>query len=128
MASAPAAWRVSPEQQGALRLLTWAGLGHGTAQWQLQWACLHRGNLYLLPGEDADDGEAVCRNAWLGRRAALLSPEATGGAQHCVAIVKQGADLGRATQDSSSLVLRLESAEEVRIHGSFWPAYLGKIL
>lgn len=117
MAAAPAAWRLTPERQGTLRLLTWAGLGHGTAQWQSQWACLHRGALYLLPSQDAEDSEAAYQNAWLGRRAALLSPEAAGGAQHCVAIVKQGADLSKATQDSSSLVMRLESAEEVRFRG-----------
>ena len=116
VASAPAAWRLHPERCGPLHRLTWGGRGHGTAQWQPQWACLHLGNLYLLPSEYAEDSEAICHNTWLGRRAAVLTAEAPGAAQHCVAVMKQGADLARGSQDSSSLVIRLESAESVRNH------------
>lgn len=97
-----------------MRRLTWGGLGNSTAQWQPQWVCLFRGNLYFLPSEDATDSEAICQNAWLGRRAAALAPEMAAGIQHCVAIVKQGADVSKATQESSSSVLRFGTADEVR--------------
>lgn len=107
-------WRSAPERQGQTRRLTWGGLGNSTAQWVPQWACLYRGSVYSLPSRGAADSEAVCQNVWLGRRAVMLAPEVAGGIHHCVAVVKQGADVSKATQESASFVLRFNTADEVR--------------
>ena len=119
-ASPVPAWRTDPERQGPLLRLTWGGLANSTAQWRTCWTYLHRGKLYLLPSRDAAESEAICQNAWLGRRAAQLAPEAAGGIQHCVAIVKQGTDVSKAAQEGSSLVLRFDDATEVRSMGNTW--------
>lgn len=96
-----------------MRRLTWGGLGHATAQWQLQWAALHRGSLHLLPKQDAEDAEDETVNVWQGRRIAVLPPDMVGGAEHCIAIVEPG-ELAKAVHESSALVLQLGSEDEVR--------------
>ena len=113
MEAAPAPWRTNPDRQGNVRRLTWGGLGHATAQWQPQWAALHRGSLHLLPNQDADDADDEAVNVWQGRRIAVLAPDMVGGAEHCLAVVEPG-DLGKAVHESSALVLQLESEDEVR--------------
>ena len=118
------AWRTGPERQGQLRRLTWGGLANNTVQWRTHWAYLHRGKLYLLTRKGAADSEAICQNVWLGHRAVALAPEAAAGIQHCVAIVKQGADVSKVAQESSSLVLRFDNATEVRRLGNSWDSNL----
>ena len=95
-----------------MRRLTWGGLGHTTAQWQPQWAALHRGSLHLLPGQDADDSEDEVLNVWRERRIVPLPPDIVGGAEHCIGVVEPG-ELAKVVHESSALVLQLGSDDEV---------------
>ena len=50
-AMAKAIWRAQAEQEGAVRVLQWSGIGFATATWRNKFAVLHRGQLHILEGD-----------------------------------------------------------------------------
>ena len=63
-------WRISPDQTGPLRVLTWGGIARNTPQWPQRWASLYRGSLYLLEHSDAEE-PLESWNIWNGRYVAF---------------------------------------------------------
>lgn len=63
-------WRISPDQTGPLRVLTWGGIARNTPRWPHRWASLYRGSLYLLEHSDAAE-PLESWNIWNGRCVAL---------------------------------------------------------
>ena len=53
--------------------------------------------------------------AGICRRVAHVKPGAVGGVEHAVIICEEGLDVGKAVEDSDSVVLRLSSADEVQL-------------
>ena len=49
------------------------------------------------------------------RRVAHVKPGAVGGVEHAIIICEEGLDVGKAVEDSDSVVLRLSSADEVQL-------------
>ena len=59
-------WRVSPDQVGPVRVLTWGGIARNTPQWPQRWAALYRGSVHLLEHKEAIE-PLDSWNIWNGR-------------------------------------------------------------
>ncbi|KAI7845241.1 hypothetical protein COHA_001284 [Chlorella ohadii] len=80
-------WRQHAEYEGAVKVLTWGGIGYASASWCPRYGVLYQGKLYLYessaPGAKLAASEAV----WAAeRRVVRVPPEQIGGAEHVVAL------------------------------------------
>jgi vacuolar protein sorting-associated protein 13A/C len=101
------AWRQHAEREGAVRVLTWTGLGRTTATWAPRHGVVYQGWLYLYDPDRPEKLVGSCQ-LWPDRRVARLPADIAGGCAGVLAVCPAGADAARAPEDPSCCVLRLE--------------------